>query len=275
MKIAIGLLLSHGFPAPSDFWESYEQVMSHLATGEANATLPEHLKIDGLRRLKSVAFPPDVGRNEIVRHFLKTDASYLFFMDADMTFPVDIVPRLLRHEKAVITARYHMRKPPHSAVAYVKHPTVDGRHAYKAIHVGRGVFEVERGGAGALLIRRDVLEAIQFRLGPNNWFRYQLGPEEEPDYTVSEDFWFYQQAREAGFPVFVDWDCECGHLQMMTVNRTWNAAYLDAQLRELPSLSEDKRKSVLDSLVVCGMPDGLTLPTGEHIAPYVYQPGER
>lgn len=275
MKIAIGLLLSHGFPAPTDFWDSYELVMSHVATGQSNKLLPDHLQISGMRRIKSTAFPPDVARNQIVREFLASDEQWLFFMDADMLFPEDIVPRLLVHEKPVITARYHMRKPPHHACCYVKHRTKDGPHCYAPVHFGRGVFEVERGGAGALLIRRDVLEAIQFRLGPNNWFRYQRGPAKDDDFTVSEDFWFYQQAREAGFPVYCDWDVECGHLQAMAINRTWNAAYLDAQVRELPTLSEDKRKDVLDSFVVCGMPDGVTLPTGDRVPAYTYLPGER
>lgn len=278
MRLAIGLLLSHGFPAPSDFWESYENVMANVARGDANKVLPDHLQLTGIRRIKSTAFPPDVARNQIVREFLAGDEQYLFFMDADMTFPEDVVPRLLIHDKPVITARYHMRSAPYHPVLYVKHRTQEGPHCYAPVHFGHGVFEIERAGAGALLVRRDVFEAIQFRCGVNNWFRYQWGPptpEKPSDFTVSEDFWFFKQAREAGFPCFADWDVECGHLQTFAINRTWNAAYLDAQLKEAATLSEDKRRIIYDSLVVCGMPDGLTLPTGETIPAYTYQPGER
>lgn len=274
MRLAIGLLLSHGFPAPTDFWDSYELVMSHVSTGDANKLLPEDVQITGVRRIKSTAFPPDVARNQIVREFLAGDEQWLFFMDADMLFPHDVVPRLLQHRKPVITARYHMRKPPYHAAVYVKHRTQEGPHCYAPVHYGQGVFEVERGGAGALLIRRDVLEAIEFRIGPN-WFRYQRGPEAHRDFTVSEDFWFYRQAREAGFPCWCDWETECGHLQMVSVNLSYQQAYLDAQMRELSAMSEERRQKTVGSLVACGFPDGLVLPSGDRVDPYVVTPGER
>lgn len=272
MRLAVGLLISHGFPASSTFWDSYEQVMHHVATGQSNALAP--VPITGVRRIKSVAFPVDVARNDIVRDFLKGDEDYLFFMDADMTFPEDIVGRLLADDKPVITARYHMRREPYHAVAYVKHRRLDGPHVYAPVHFGAGVFEIERGGAGALMIRRDVLVAIRDRIG-ENWFRYQRGPDPPHDYTVSEDFWFYQQAREAGFSCWLDWDIECGHLQEFAINRSWNLAYLEAQVRELATAEADARQRVLDSFVVCGMPDGLRLESGAYIEPYELTPGER
>lgn len=274
MKLAIGLLLSHGFPAPTEFWDSYELLMHHVQSGQTNRLLPENLKISDVNRIKSTSFPPDVARNEVVRKFLESDAEYLLFLDCDMRFPVDLVAQLLRAQKPVITGRYHMRKPPYHAAVYVKHKVHTGAHAYAAVHYGTGVFEIERAGAGALLIRRDVAEAIEARIGPN-WFRYQRGPEPPHDMSVSEDFWFFQQVREAGFSCWVDWDCECEHLQLCAINGEWNAGYLAAQVRELPSLPVERKQAVLDSLVVCGYPDGLTLPTGDHLQPYVYTSGER
>ena len=275
MKIALGVLLSHGFPVPAEFMDSYEAVMVQVQSGAANAGVSEGEAITAIRRIKSTAFPPDVARNGIVRSFLDDgDDDYLLFLDADMTFPADVVRKLVRHAAPVVTGRYHMRKLPYHAVAYVKHRTQAGEHCYAPVHFGRGLVEIERGGAGCLLIRRDVAEAIRGRIG-DNWFRYQRGPEPPHDFTVSEDFWFYRQAREAGFRCYLDWDCECEHLQLMGINRSWNEAYLDAQVRELPTLTPDKRQAVVDSFVVCGYPDGLTLATGDHIAPYTVTAGER
>ena len=275
MKLAIGLVISHGFPAPTAFWDSYELVMHHLGSGQTNALLPAERAVTDVRRIKSTAFPIDVARNEVVREFLdKSEAEYLFFMDADMTFPPDVVGRLLAHDKPVISARYHMRRAPYHAVAYVKHRTLDGPLRYAPVHFGQGVFEIERGGAGALLIRRAVVERIRARIG-DNWFRYQRGPEAPHDMTVSEDFWFFQQAREAGFPCWLDWDCECEHLQEMGINRSWNEAYLDAQVRDMAAMTPEARQAALDALVCCGMPDGHRLASGDLLSPYVYQPGER
>jgi len=275
VKIAIGLLLSHGFPAPTEFWDSYESLMHQVWSSAVNAGVPPAEQVTDVRRLKSTAFPPDVARNEVVQKWLdEGDEDYLLFLDADMTFPKDVVRKLVRHHQPVVTGRYHMRKIPYHAVAYVKHRTQEGPHCYAPVHWGQGLVEIERGGAGCLLIRRDVAEAIRARIG-HNWFRYQRGPNAPHDFTVSEDFWFYQQAREAGFKCYLDWDCECEHLQTMAINRSWNEAYLDAQVRELPTLAPDKRAAVVDSFVVCGYPDGLTLATGDHIAPYTVTAGER
>jgi len=275
VKIVVGVLLSHGFPAPVSFWDSYEMVMNHVRSGAVNAGVPDDQKITGIRRIKSTAFPPDIARNEIVRAFLdKGDEDYLLFLDADMTFPEDIIRQLVRHEKPVVTGRYHMRKAPYHTVAYVKHRTQTGPHAYAPIHWGQGLVEIERGGAGCLLIRRDVALAIRARIG-DEWFRYQRGPDPPHDFTVSEDFWFYEQARRAGFQCFLDWDCECEHLQEMGINRSWNEAYLDAQVRAFPTMDPAEKQRALDSFVVLGHPNGLTLPTGDHIAPYVMTPGER
>lgn len=274
MKLAIGLLVSHGFPAPTEFWMSYERMKEHIRTGAANATLPPHLHVSELRVFQSTAFPIDVARNVIVSSALEQGFDYLFFADCDHVFPHDTIARLLAHDVAVVSGRYHMRKEPYHAVAYVKHRTQDGPHCYAPVHYGRGLIEIERGGAGALLIRRDVLEAIHAKVG-HNWFRYQRGPEPPHDFTVSEDFWFWQQARECGFTTYLDWDVEVGHLQSFAVNRSWNEAYLDAQVRALPSMTPDGRQAALDSLVVCGFPDGIRLSSGDHIPAYTYSPGER
>jgi hypothetical protein len=274
VKLAIGLIVSHGFPAPTDFWFSYERMKEHVRTGATNTLVPDHLKVSDLRVFQSTAFPVDVARNEICRNVLKEGYDYLFFADCDHLFQPDTIGQLLKHDKAVISGRYHMRKEPYHAVAYVKHRVMDGPHAYAPVHWGQGVFEIERGGGGCLLIRRDVLEAIDQRVG-QNWFRYQRGPEFPHDYTVSEDFWFFQQAREAGFSCWLDWDVEAGHIQQFAINRSWNESYLDAQVRALPTMAPEERQKALDSFVVCGLPDGLRLPGGYEVTPYTYLPGER
>jgi hypothetical protein len=274
VKLAIGLLLSHGFPAPTEFWSSYHKLQYRLQSGAANESLPEHLKLTGIRVITSTAFPVDFSRNEIVRDVLRGGDDLLFFADCDEVFPEDCVERLVKHDAPVVTARYHMRKEPYHAVAYVKHRVKEGPHCYAPVHYGRGLIEIERGGAGALLIQRRVIEDIKARVG-ENWFRYQRGPDYPHDMSVSEDFWFYQQAREAGHACYCDWDVEVGHLQTFAINRSWNQSYLDANERELVRMPADARQAALNSLVVCGYPDGYALASGDVVPPYSYSPGER
>lgn len=274
MKIALGVLMSHGFPVPGDFVITLVDVMTHLMTGECNKFLPERLHVTGVSVLWSRQFPPNVARNELCRKALERGDDYLFFMDADMTFPADVVTRLLQHDKPVITGRYHARNPPHNAIAYVKHPLAEGPHCYKTVHFANGCVEIERGGAGALLIRRDVLEGIRFHEG-DNWFQYQRGPDEPHDFTVSEDFWFYRKAREAGFPCWLDWDTECGHLQSFVVGGQHYQGYLNRQIEELPNLSDEDAARIVSHFVARGFPDGVTLASGHHVPAHELQPGER
>jgi hypothetical protein len=282
MNLAVGIIVSHGFPAPTEFWDSYEQVMHHLRSGAANAVLPPEMQIDHVRRIKSTKFPTDVARNEIVRGFLdEGDEAYLVFMDADMVFPPDWVTRALVHQQPVVTGRYHQRRSPYHAVAYVKHRLDTARHHFAPIHYGRGLIEIERAGAGALVIHRSVLQAIRFRIG-DNWFRYQRVAEEPFDYDVSEDFWFFQQAREAGFRCYVDWDIECGHLKEVPITGAWNNVELTRMVREItnPDMPDDERERLRAALIVCGFPDGLTLRGDEHSVPvhvpeYQITAGER
>lgn len=300
MKLALGLLVSHGFPLPEAFEVSYRRVWSRLITGQCNASLPPDLQIDSVSELRQTSFPVDFARNEIIRAFLRGDADALLFLDADMTFPEDVAERLVRTRKPVVTGRYHMRKPPFHAAVYVKHRTIDDPMAYAPVHFGRGVFEIERAGAGCLLIQRDVLEGIARKQTtawahawqdvqalspyvrsflppePNvQWFRYQHAPTPPYDMSVSEDFWFCQQAREAGYAIWCDWDCECGHIQPFVITREHNEVYLDREVALLPTLSAEARERTVKAFVCCGYPEGLTLPTGERVPPYAVTPGER
>jgi hypothetical protein len=323
VKLAIGVIVSAGFRADTDFLfgrAPEEEVDEHgkrvrkpyppeglfalaasVQTGAVNASLPTHLKVTDCRTIMSRKFPTDVARNEICADALDQGCDYLLFLDADMVHPVSMVARLLSHEKPVITARYHLKKHPFGAVAYVKHRTDDGPHRYSTVHFGRGVFEIERGGAGALLIRRDVLQIIKARqwaqwdhamketarVSPTTkelldvppeptceWFRYQRGPTPPHLMTVSEDFWFYQQAREAGFKCYVDWDIDIPHIGPMAIDGSFNAPFLHTQMSEYENPAS--RQRILDSTVVCGYPDGMVL--GEdaaRIPAYQVTEGER
>ena len=274
MRLAIGVIASNDFPAPTAFWDSYEVLTTRCFNGDVSRALPADLRITSFERIKSKQFPTDVARNEICEAVRKGTHDYLLFLDADMVHPPDLIERLLAHRKPVVTARYHMRKPPFSTVAYVKHPTINEPHGYQTVHFGRGLVEIERCGAGALLIRRDVLLAIHDRIGAN-YFRYQRGPQAPHDFTVSEDFWFCQQAREAGFSVWLDWETECGHVTTMTVTKELHQAYLTRYLQDVSAMEPEARKRVAKNLIVLGFDEPIELDTGEALVPYQVTAGER
>lgn len=276
IRLAIGLILGKGYQASSEFWDAYERLMDRLRTGEANPALRATInaEIVSVRRITAPLFPIDAARNQVVAEVVKQDDTHLLFLDLDHVFKPDLAEQLLRHDKPVVTARYHMRSAPFNPVCYVKHPIHTGAHAYATVHFGQGLIEIERGGCGALMIRRDVLTDIEARVG-HNWFRYQRSPDPPHDFTVSEDFWFYRQAREAGHRCYCDWDTEVGHLQLMVVGRVDNLAYLNGQIEGLGDLTPEARATTVQSIIVCGYPNGMALPDGTVIESYQVTEGER
>lgn len=308
MRIAIGTIVSSGFRPDTDFLygragypsEGFFSIWSHIESGAINQHLPDDLKITGVESILSRKFPTQVARNEICKSVLEKGHDYLLFLDVDMVHPVDMLQRLLLHRKPVVTARYHLKKAPFGAIAYVKHKTETGPHRYATIHFGKGCFEIERGGAGALLIRRDVLQTIydrqllrlrEFhgglsgrfpdwakaylpRMESVQWFRYQFGPEDNADETVSEDFWFFKEAREAGFSCWCDWDIVCPHIGPQAIDDSWNQPFLHTQMSEYEN--PEVRDMVLTNTIVRGYKDGMILDEGKaHIPEYELTPGER
>jgi len=261
VKLAIGVPTSHGFPIPVEFIESRDAMLRHLRGGGGVIGQPGAGMVTDFVQISSHAFPVDVARNQIVRRYLETDCDALLFLDADHVLPADLPDRLARHQKDVITARYHVRQPPYHANCYVSHPLAP-RGEFKTVHYGHGVFEIDRGGAGALLIQRSVLEAIG-----GDWFRYQQNQSEgmPPDFDISEDFWFYERAKACGCSCWVDWETEVGHLATITVGKAHHEGYLSAMEAEITPV-------LAAHLVACGF-DGPIDVGGHAVAPFhVEQP---
>lgn len=243
MKVTLGIVLSHGFPVPAPFVISYSGVLRVLLTGSGNALLPPDRRIDEARLLFGQDFPIDWARNRICKLFLDDDnGDYLLFLDADMTFPEDLVHRLVRHDVDVVTARYVMRKPPFFTIAMLR--TGPGPTDYKAVEKVlppeqvKGLVPIQGGGAGALLISRRALAGIRARLGRDDWFRYQDG--EHGLRSRSEDMWFYEQALAAGFQPYLDADLQCGHVSQIEVDHRNHQPY-----RELFEQIEAERQAKL------------------------------
>jgi hypothetical protein len=221
VKLAIGLLLSNGFPVPSPFVLGFADLLRVLLTGEGNTILPPDRAITSARVLNSQGFPVDTARNDVCRLFLdEDDADALLFLDCDMRHPADLPHRLLKHGKDVVSGRYQMRKPPFHTVAMRK--AGPGPHDFKSIEDQAGLVPVDRGGAGCLLITRPVLHAIRARIG-DDWFRYQQGPNGLR--TVSEDMWFYEQAILCGYQPYVDLDTVCTHVAQFEIGPEHHAPY--------------------------------------------------
>ena len=153
----------------------------------------------------SLVRPLFEARNDCVRAFLKSDASYLFFVDSDAVPPINAIDLLLSHgfDKKIISGLCPeikldsdgiLKKVP-MALRKVKNGE------YKIIDDSElnGLVEVDAAGTICVMIHKSVFKKLQ-----SPWF-----------YNLAEDFYFYEKAKATGFSVDIDCNCKVVHYMMV------------------------------------------------------------
>ena len=170
-------------------------------------------------------------RNLLAHNFLKTDATHLMFIDADIKFnPNDIIP-MIQADKDIICGMYPKKEINWQTVRNAVEKGIPNSE----LHAHTGVFvvnlvdyqeqtrvrmdtpvEIWNGGTGFMLIKREVLEDMAKDLpayagntyaldDPRNgetiteFFATMIEP--ETNLLLSEDYYFCRRARELGFKV--------------------------------------------------------------------------
>lgn len=119
-------------------------------------------------------------RNELVHEFLKSDADYIFFIDADVYGFEKIFERLVSSREQVIGGVYpikqlhndllnlniHQQKPlfETSTLFNVNLKSSDVEN----LEINNGIIEVKHLATGCLMIRRDVFEILKARVQSYN-----------------------------------------------------------------------------------------------------------
>jgi len=155
-------------------------------------------------------------REMAAEHMLKNGHDWLLFLDSDMVPPADMIPRLLAHDKPIVSGIAFKRIPPYSPCFYPK-LEYDGKEVklLPAEDWTQGLGEVEGVGMACTLIRREVFEKT-----PKPWFF--------PMPVLAEDLGFCLRAREAGFKIYVDTTLVCGHVATEVITDAHYRAYREA-----------------------------------------------
>ena len=128
---------------------------------------------------------------------------WLLFMDSDQVFPSDILERLLAHSKPIVSAVVHRKSPPYTPCFYVKAPNyteeIPRFLPMTLWPTDQGLVSCDIVGTGAVLIWKGVFEKVA-----QPYFLYNE--------LMGEDVYFFEHARVAGFPIFVDPSIPVGHL---------------------------------------------------------------
>lgn len=165
----------------------------------------------------------DQARNRMAEAFLNSGLEWAFWMDSDMVLPPDTLIELMKVAKEknakLVSGVYYQRKGKHWPVLWARnpemedtsrivHPTTKGqldRNKYLGSPIvphpdKKDPFIVHSAGFGCVLTHRSVFETLD---AP--WF--QFIPK-----TCSEDFYFFTNAKEAGFDLWAVPGPRLGHI---------------------------------------------------------------
>jgi hypothetical protein len=136
---------------------------------------------------------------------------YYLMLDADIKFNVEHVKTLIAADKDIVSGAYNDRAMPSKIVAGgYDEDGICHRETTFLNDSDRGLRKVRFTGAGFLLIKRGVLEALEFP-----WFRETVvtyGKDDANACCVGEDIGFCQHAEAAGYEIWCDCDCKVEHL---------------------------------------------------------------
>lgn len=150
-------------------------------------------------------------RNNLTYEFLKTDCDYLLQIDSDIVFNEEHIVRIKSHDVPIVGGIYPVKEKETRWCL--------NKFKYN-IQNNSELLSVAETGTGFLLVHRDVFEAIRDD-DPAREYVCDHDGEIKYDYWrvgvknrryLSEDWWFCQDAREAGFDILVDTKIILGHI---------------------------------------------------------------
>jgi len=158
--------------------------------------------------------PTVSNRNLIVKDFLESDADYLLTIDSD-TVPTSNPLKMIEYDKDIVGGVYPAWKETSYVWLAVRRGD-DGEFQQLPKKDREGLVEVDGLGAGCMLIKRKVLEAIKTP------FLDKIN-EEIGNRALGHDLYFCERAKKAGFKVYADWGTMCDHYKEIPLIPVVNA----------------------------------------------------
>lgn len=149
--------------------------------------------------------PVDAARNNLVEFCQRTFTGWdmLFWLDADVVPPTDALDRLLAAEKSIVAGCYKLFIDGHEMWSFKE--SDEWCHEPDPQGPRRPITQT---GAGCLLVHREVFERL-----PWPWFKFVHQPMDDTGAILKtgEDCYFCDQARAAGYELYVDPVVRCRH----------------------------------------------------------------
>lgn len=180
-------------------------------------------------------------RNKCADEFLKTDATHLMFIDADIGFNPEDIPKMVDKDVDILCGLYPKKEinwpriasavnngVPPDQLANFGGAVVVNLIKNETTHVPHGeLLEINNGGTGFMLIKREVFEALADKVPSytNDMYVstdvvdkpemikefFDTSIDEETNRLLSEDYHFCKLARKHGFKIYADPQIELNH----------------------------------------------------------------
>ena len=192
--VRVAICVPSGDEVKADFAFSLASMINH-APGTPN------LEVLGLLNQRISVLPDS--RNILAKQAVDGGFTHLLWIDSDMSFPHDMLARLMRHRVPIVGINASMRNPPFKTTAL----TAPGVNCITNLD-STGLEKVERMGMGVVLHTVDVLHAIRKR--PYFSFEYLKSKHKHR----GEDYYFGEKVKRAGYQLVIDHDVskEVGHV---------------------------------------------------------------
>lgn len=201
-----------------------------------NSSGDEYLRQLRQAGLQAIQTPhlPDVrervihARNRLRDHMLCNGYDYFFSLEQDVIPPIDVLERLLRHQKPVVSGVYykdfhvtytHKGKVVKTAqkIMPLICTFVQGMEDSDKVHLcspqevdGDRFFRIRGAGLGCLLIHRSVLKKVQFH--------------SDEERGTFDDLCFSNDAYKLNIPLYVDTSVKCRHLIRKKYDKLFGSA---------------------------------------------------
>ena len=141
-------------------------------------------------------------RCKLVEMSLGQDCDYVLFLDSDMTFPANLVERMVAHDKDIVACNYATRRLPVKTVAFKSFENLENMYS-----LGKGgLEECDAVGMGVMLVKAEVFRKLKYP-----WFQIHYMPNAR--IWMGEDMYFCKLAKAGGYKIWIDHSLsnEVGH----------------------------------------------------------------
>ena len=149
--------------------------------------------------------PVDNARNEIVKNFLKSGCTHLWFIDSDTIPPPDALKRLLAHDKPIISALTPIIEHDETKNGYWRKWNCVGEDD-KHLMPNTGTKMCKGCGSSCIMIKREVFDKMK-----PPYYRFTYQDDTGKEVMVSEDIYFIINALSLGIKTYADTSILCKH----------------------------------------------------------------